>query len=183
MNSSDDKNTKKGNHPFDHLSDKDLKRIFDEMRDYIESDSFKELVEDIINNSYLEKQEIDGLFDFEVNEDESYTADIDHTQEDNFFVDDHSVLNKPTADIMKDDTHVMITISLPFIKRDHISLYATESDIEIVVTKGKHTLYDIIDLPALVKPNTATSSYNNGVLDILIERKKCWHSGLEIDIK
>jgi HSP20 family protein len=179
--SNEDNEKKKKQNPFDFLSDKDLKHIFDEMKEYIESESFKEMVEDIISQSYHEKQPMNGLFD--INETDSIHPDIDEAFDHNIFLDDKNIQKKPTADIMKDETHVMVTINIPNVKKDHISLFATESDIEIVIERDENSFYDIIDLPALVEPATAKSTYKNGILDIVIKRKQYLTMGMNIEVQ
>lgn len=178
--SNDDHKKKKKNHPFDTLSDKELKRIFEEMKDFIESDAFRELVEDIIDKSmYGKKSNIRSCNSFDEN---IFDAVSDISSHEDDFSDEASLLEKPTADIMKDENHVMVTIHLPAVLKEDITLHGSESDIEIIIDSSGKRFYDVIDLPALVDPTTARSTYINGILDIVIKRKHCWDSGIQIHI-
>ncbi|MFO8078266.1 MAG: hypothetical protein R6U21_06470 [Thermoplasmatota archaeon] len=180
MSSSKD-NKKKRKHPSDHLDDTDLERLFDKVQEFIDSDSFRTLVEDIIEDLSYENTMQDQSFGFF--EDEIEYHSFETINDDKEFFDESFRLQKPAADIMKDESSVMITLSLPTVSREDIHLYCTESDVEITIQNNDKQLYDIIDLPALVDPTTACSSYHNGVLDIIIKRKHRYYKGIPIDVE
>jgi HSP20 family molecular chaperone IbpA len=175
----DDKKKKK--HPFDYVDDNYLDALFEKMQEFIDSDSFKNLVEDIIEDLSYKNTMIDRSVD--VFDDEISYSSIEHIEDDSDFLDEPFSLQKPAADIMKDENRVMITLFLPSVTREDIRLYCNDSDVEIIIRKNGKQLYDVLDLPALVDPTTAYSSFHNGVLDIIVERKHRWYKGIQIDVK
>lgn len=80
--------------------------------------------------------------------------------------------NKSLYDIIKDDHKVTITIDMPDTKKGEISLRITRDTVEIMPNNLEGKYHRVINLPCNVKPKTAIFTYNNGILDIVLTRKK-----------
>lgn len=179
--SSSEENNKKKKHPFDYLDDGYLDQLFEKMQEFIDSDSFRNLVEDIIEDLSYNDAIMDHSID--IFDDEITYNSIEHIDNINDSFDKSFCLQKPVADIMKNENQVMITLYLPTVKREDIRLYCTESDFEIIIQREGRQLYDIFDLPALVDPTTASSSFHNGVLDIIIKRMNRGYNGVQVTVQ
>ncbi len=76
---------------------------------------------------------------------------------------------EPLTDTFEDKTHVKLYIELPGVEKDDIQLNITDTQAEI---KAKN-FYKTIDLPTSnVDFEKATANYKNGVLEVLIPKKK-----------
>ena len=180
LNRENEKNRKK-QHPFDYITDEEFERIFSEMQRFIDSESFRELVEDILRDSVESEDhiihgiigksipckrgidEMDGDFD-----EESIPSPFDREQ---------------IADIIKDDIMVYVTMPLPNVRKKDIRLRLSSQELEIIINREGKTLYDSIELAALVDPETAIASFNNGILDVTVERRQLYDKSRSIDIK
>jgi len=76
---------------------------------------------------------------------------------------------EPLTDVFEDEEHVKLYIELPGVEKDAIQLNVTAGQAEI---KAKN-FYKTIDLPTRnIEFNKATANYKNGVLEVLIPKKK-----------
>ena len=79
---------------------------------------------------------------------------------------------EPLADIMDADDKVRVIIELPGVEKDDIKLSGTDNKLTISVDAPKHKFFKEVELPAKVDSKKATSKYKNGVLDIVVPKKK-----------
>lgn len=79
---------------------------------------------------------------------------------------------EPLTDVIEGDKEVTVTVELPGVEKQDIDLKATEEDLEISVDTPHHKYHKIVDFSAEVKPKTTKATYKNGVLDVVIRRKK-----------
>jgi HSP20 family molecular chaperone IbpA len=75
-------------------------------------------------------------------------------------------------DIVKDDDTVSITIAIPALKKEEIKLRITNDTVEVFSVNPKENHSRFFTLPCNVYPEAATFTFNNGILDIIIPRKK-----------
>ena len=80
--------------------------------------------------------------------------------------------DRPPFDIITDDNEVTITIDMPDTKKENIGLWITRDAIEIIPNNPEGKYHRLINLPCNVKSKTATFTYRNGILDIIIKREK-----------
>jgi HSP20 family molecular chaperone IbpA len=80
--------------------------------------------------------------------------------------------DRPSYDIITDDNEVTITIAMPDTKKENIGLWITKDTIEIMPNNPEGKYHRLINLPCNVKSKTATFTYRNGILDIIIQREK-----------
>ncbi|MFQ5758460.1 MAG: Hsp20/alpha crystallin family protein [Candidatus Bathyarchaeia archaeon] len=76
---------------------------------------------------------------------------------------------EPLTDIFEDKEHVKLYVELPGVEKDDIQLNITDTQAEI---KAKN-FYKTIALPiSNVELEKATANYKNGVLEVIIPKKK-----------
>ena len=79
---------------------------------------------------------------------------------------------EPLTDVIEGDEDVAITVEMPGVERDDIDLNAARDNLEIKVDTPRRKYHKKIDLPCDVIPKTTKATYKNGVLDVVIKRKK-----------
>ena len=79
---------------------------------------------------------------------------------------------EPLTDVIEGDEDVAITVEMPGVEKEEIDLNATRDTLEIKVDTPKRKYHKKIDLPCDVIPKTTKATYKNGILDIVITRKK-----------
>jgi HSP20 family protein len=177
----DDEKKKRKHHPFDNITDEEFERIFKEMQQFIDSESFRDLVEDILKESHPcdthvvhgvkghSSTEKDDILDVTPDDSEPYLFPTDSEEE-------------PLADIIKDEEYVSVTIPLLDVQKKQVSLRISSTELEININRNGKLFYDSIELSALVDPETTVAVFNNGILDVVIKRKHLYDPGRAIDI-
>ena len=61
---------------------------------------------------------------------------------------------------------------MPDVEEEEIDLNATENTLEIIVNNPGRKYHRFLNLPYSIKPKTVKTTYKNGVLDVVIKRKK-----------
>jgi HSP20 family protein len=79
---------------------------------------------------------------------------------------------EPPTDIIEGDKDVSITVDIPGVEKEDIDLKISENTLEISVNNPKRKYHKLINLPCDVNPKKSKVTYKNGVLDVLIKRKK-----------
>ena len=79
---------------------------------------------------------------------------------------------EPLADIIEGDEEVTVTVEIPGVENKDIDLNVNEDTLEITVSNPRRKYHKLLDLPCDVKPKTMKATYKNGILDVVIKRKK-----------
>lgn len=79
---------------------------------------------------------------------------------------------EPLTDVFEGKKEVTVTVELPGVEKKDIDLKATEKDLEIAVDTPHHKYHKIVDFPCEVKPKTTKATYKNGVLDVIINKRR-----------
>ena len=77
-------------------------------------------------------------------------------------------------------------MELPGVEKEEIDLRVTEKELEITVDTLQRKYHKIVDFSGKVKPKTTKATYKNGILDVVVEKKKVEQKdedGYHIDIK
>ena len=92
---------------------------------------------------------------------------------------------EPPTDVIDGDKEVSITVDIPGVEKEDIDLHITDNTLEITVNDPKRNYYKIINLPCDVNPKKSNVTYKNGVLNVIIKRKKKKkdHDGYHINIE
>jgi HSP20 family protein len=77
---------------------------------------------------------------------------------------------EPLVDIVETDKEVRVVVELPGVEKSDIKLHGTEDSLTISVDTPKSKFYKEVDLPSKVKVKEATSTYKNGVLEVVIPK-------------
>jgi HSP20 family protein len=83
-------------------------------------------------------------------------------------------LNKsinPTADVLECGDHISVTLELPGIEKNDISLEIVDDVLEIAVDSPVRNYSNIIELPSEVDPNSMEATFKNGVLNVCLKPK------------
>jgi HSP20 family protein len=95
----------------------------------------------------------------------------------------HNNTRKPLTDVLDCDNHISITVELPGVEKSDINLEIIDNELELNVESPIRKYFDRIRLPAEVDSESISASYNNGVLEVCVNRlepKK--KKGKKIDI-
>jgi HSP20 family protein len=79
---------------------------------------------------------------------------------------------EPLVDISTTDTEVKIVAEMPGIKKENIKINAYENSLEIISNDPQRKYHKVIDLPPEADIETVKSKYNNGILEVLFNKKK-----------
>lgn len=88
---------------------------------------------------------------------------------------------EPLVDVLEEDDTITVVAELPGASKDKIKVKVGEDYVEIRASNGKK-YYKRVRLPAKVKPETAKASFNNGVLEVVIEKKEKKKKEGEVEI-
>ncbi|HLN33985.1 MAG TPA: archaeal heat shock protein Hsp20 [Nitrososphaeraceae archaeon] len=79
---------------------------------------------------------------------------------------------EPLVDISATDKEVKIVVEMPGIKKENIKINAYENSVEIISDNPQRKYHKVIDLPTEADIETVKSTYNNGILEIVFNRRK-----------
>jgi HSP20 family protein len=166
-------NNRKRKNPFDFISDDDFEKIFNEMQKYFENGSFKEMLEDMFKNGIdPNKQFIQG---FKVNIGPDGKPNIQKFgNKPTITPTGQAKISKqqePLTDIIECNDTISVTIEIPGVKKEDIKLNVGIDTLEISVNTNQKNYHKIVNLPAPVKEKTTKATYNNGILDVIIDKK------------
>jgi HSP20 family protein len=181
MNSFDEYNDKrKGKNSFNSLNNKEFDRIFKEIKRMFESNSYQGIIEEMLhdglgsNEHFIHSININILPIIVQPESEYYSGcPLKNPQRKTT----SSKVNAPLPDIIKADKEITVTIEIPNIEKEDIDIDATENSLEIIVNYPKRKYHKFFNLPCCIIPKTVKSTYKNGVLDIVMERKERGKTG------
>jgi HSP20 family protein len=77
---------------------------------------------------------------------------------------------EPLVDIVDTNGEVRVVVELPGVEKSDIKLHGTEDSLEISVDTPQNKYYKEVELPVKVKVKEATSSYKNGVLEVVLPK-------------
>ena len=79
---------------------------------------------------------------------------------------------EPLVDISSTDKEVKIVAEMPGIKKENIKINAYENSVEIISNDPQRKYHKEIDLPTEADIETVKSTYNNGILEVIFNKKK-----------
>ena len=78
---------------------------------------------------------------------------------------------EPLVDISSTDKEVKVIVEMPGIKKENIKINAYETSVEISSNDTQRKYHKIIDLPPEADIETVKSKYNNGILEVIFNKK------------
>lgn len=95
-----------------------------------------------------------------------------------------SDVREPLVDVVEREKEIIVIAELPGVSKGDIELEATEDELDIKVDTPQKKYYKKVQLPAAVKEDATNATYNNGVLEVKLERKEGRKAkGKKIEIK
>jgi HSP20 family protein len=77
---------------------------------------------------------------------------------------------EPLVDIVETNSEVRVVVELPGVEKSDIKLHGTEDSLTISVDTPQSKYFKEVELPAKVKIKEASSTYKNGVLEVVIPK-------------
>jgi HSP20 family protein len=79
---------------------------------------------------------------------------------------------EPLADVNTTDKEIKVIVEMPGIKKEDIKINATEGMVEIATTSSQRKYHKTLELPPEADIDSARSNYNNGILEIVFNKKE-----------
>jgi HSP20 family protein len=79
---------------------------------------------------------------------------------------------EPLVDVSSTDKEVKVVVEIPGVKKENIKINAYENTVEIISEDPQRKYHKVIELPTETDIDTATSTYNNGILEVIFNKKK-----------
>ena len=94
-------------------------------------------------------------------------------------------VREPLTDIIEEDDKIIVVAEMPGVEKKKIKLKATKNSITIIGSDDNdERKYEItLDLPASIDPDHAKARYNNGILEVTLEKIDKRELGKNIDIE
>src|SRR5712692_3751355 len=90
---------------------------------------------------------------------------------------------EPLIDVVSSDRDVKLIAEIPGVQREDIDLTVNEQKVIISVDTENRKYYKELDLPGLVRPEEAKSTYNNGILEITLPLKSAKGTGVRVKVE
>ena len=89
---------------------------------------------------------------------------------------------EPLVDVIKGEGEVRVVAEVPGVAKEDLKVTADENTVTIESLTGDQRYHKRIDLPEVVDPKTAKSTYKNGILEVSFKTKSKGSSGVQINI-
>ena len=90
---------------------------------------------------------------------------------------------EPLTDVIDGQKEVAITMELPGVEKKDINVHMTDDELEISVDNERRKYHKRVKLPAKVDPKTTKATYNNGILDVTVQKRTPGKSGVRIAVE
>jgi len=90
---------------------------------------------------------------------------------------------EPLVDVVSSGKEVRVIAEMPGVNKEDISVTVNERSMVISVDRKDRGYYKELDLPGLVDPKGAKSTYNNGVLEVTIPLKSPGTGGVKLRVE
>ena len=89
---------------------------------------------------------------------------------------------EPLVDVVSSDKEVRVIAEMPGVRKEDISVTVNEKSMVISVDTESRGYYKELDLPGIVEPKGAKSTYNNGILEVTIPLKPSGRGGVKLRV-
>ena len=79
---------------------------------------------------------------------------------------------EPLVDVSSTDKEIKVIVEMPGIKKENIKINAYEDSVEISSNDPQRKYHKVIDLLPQADIETVRSTYNNGILEVIFNKKK-----------
>jgi len=89
---------------------------------------------------------------------------------------------EPLVDVVSSEKEVRIIAEMPGVEKGDINVTVNERSLVISVDKEDRKYYKELDLPGVVDPKGAKSTYNNGILEVAFPLKSPGSTGVKLKV-
>jgi HSP20 family protein len=89
---------------------------------------------------------------------------------------------EPLVDVVSSGKEVRVIAEMPGVKKEDISVTVNEDSMVVSVDTEGRRYYKKLQLPGLVEPKGAKSTYNNGILEVTIPLKSSKEGGVKLRV-
>ena len=79
---------------------------------------------------------------------------------------------EPLADVITSDNEVKVVVEIPGVNKENIKINAYDNSLEIMTNDPQKKYHRVIDLPQEADIETVKSTYKNGILEIVFNKKE-----------
>src|SRR5919202_2937205 len=80
---------------------------------------------------------------------------------------------EPLADVTTTDKEVKVAVEMPGVSKENIKINVYDNSLEVTTTGTEDRKYhEVVKIPTETDIETATSTYKNGILEIVFKKKK-----------
>ena len=79
---------------------------------------------------------------------------------------------EPLSDVSVTDKQVKVIVEMPGVPKEKIKINAYQDKVEIISQDPQRRFHETVDLPPEADIETARSSYNNGILELVFKKKE-----------
>ncbi len=90
---------------------------------------------------------------------------------------------EPLVDVVSSDREVRVIAEMPGVSKEDINVTVNENSVTISVDREDRGYYKELELPAIVDPKGARSTYNNGILEVTIPLKSSGQGGVKLRVE
>lgn len=90
---------------------------------------------------------------------------------------------EPLVDVIKGEGEIRVVAEVPGVAKEDLRVTADENTVTIESVSGEQHYHKRVDLPEMVDPKTAKSTYKNGIIEISFKTKSKTGGGVQINIE
>jgi HSP20 family protein len=90
---------------------------------------------------------------------------------------------EPLVDVITSGTDVRVIAEMPGVNKEDINVTVNEKAMTISVDREDRGYYKKLELPGIVDPKGARSTYNNGILEVTIPLKSSGEGGIKLKVE
>ncbi len=90
---------------------------------------------------------------------------------------------EPLVDVVSTGKEVRVIAEMPGVRKEDISVTVNEKSVVISVDTGERGYHKELDLPGIVDPKGAKSTYNNGILEVTAPLKSKDRGGVKLKVE
>ena len=79
---------------------------------------------------------------------------------------------EPLADVTTTDKDVKVVVEIPGVNKENIKINVYDNSVEVTTTGTERKYHEVVDIPPETDIETATSTYKNGILEIIFKKKE-----------
>ncbi len=90
---------------------------------------------------------------------------------------------EPLVDVVSSEKEVRVIAEMPGVSKEDINVTVNENSVTISVDREDRGYYKELELPGIVDPKGARSTYNNGILEVTIPLKSSGQGGVKLRVE